>query len=75
MLREGHRTMSCRRDVHERYGREMEEGNAAHGLGRGRRADLVPQRARAASRRTGPSTCTRYWARTREPDLADYELG
>ena len=47
LLRGGHRTMSCRRDVHERYGREMEEGNAAHGLGRGRCADLVPQRARA----------------------------
>ena len=28
LLRAGHRTMSCRRDVHERYGREMEEGNA-----------------------------------------------
>ena len=36
----------------------MEEGNAADGLGCGRRADLVPQRA-GASRRTGPSTCTR----------------
>ena len=28
LLRGGHRTMSCRRDVHERYGRDMEEGNA-----------------------------------------------
>ena len=27
LLRDGHRTMSCRRDVHERYGREMQEGN------------------------------------------------
>ena len=47
LLRAGHRTMSCRRDVHERYGREMEEGNAQMVVGRGRRADLVPQRARA----------------------------
>ncbi len=47
LLRGGHRTMSCRRDVHERYGREMEEGNAADGLGRGGRPDLVSQRARA----------------------------
>ncbi len=28
LLRAGHRTMSCRRVVHESYGREMEEGNA-----------------------------------------------
>ena len=28
MLHQGYRTMSCRRDVHERYGLEMEEGNA-----------------------------------------------
>ncbi len=47
MLQDGHRTMSCRRDVHQRYGREMQEGNARHGVGRGGRPDLVPQRARA----------------------------
>ena len=47
LLRAGRRTMSCRRDVHERYGREMEEGNATHGVGRGGRPHLVPQCARA----------------------------
>ncbi len=47
LLRSGHRTMSCRRDVHERYGRQMEEGNATDGVGCGGRADVVPQRPRA----------------------------
>ena len=47
LLRSGHRTMSCRRDVHERYGREMEEGNAMMVWGVADVPDLVPQRARA----------------------------
>ena len=72
-LRAGHRTMSCRRDVHEDYSRDMEEGNAQNGLGRGGRPDLVPQRARRP-RRTGPSISTPTGPAHCEPDLADYEL-
>ena len=74
MLRDGHRTMSCRRDVHERYGREMKEGNARHGLGRGGRADLVSQRARTGDAELAVRPAHVLGA-DREPDLADYELG
>ena len=74
LLRGGHRTMSCRRDVHERYGREMQEGNARMVWGV---AD-VPTWYRNAHRRVTqnwPFDLYTYWSRTREPDLADYEVG
>ena len=74
LLRDGHRTMSCRRDVHERYGREMEEGNARMVWGV---ADVPTWYRNAHGRVTQnwPFDLHTYWARTREPDLADYELG
>jgi 4-hydroxyacetophenone monooxygenase len=73
LLRAGHRTMSCRRDVHERYGREMEEGNARMVWG----VANVPTWYRNAHGRVTqnwPFDLHSYWARTLEPDLADYEL-
>ncbi len=74
LLRGGHRTMSCRRDVHERYGREMEEGNAHMAWGV---ADVPTwyRNARGRVTQNWPFDLHTYWARTREPDLADYELG
>ena len=74
LLRGGHRTMSCRRDVHERYGREMEEGNARMVWGV---ADVPTWYRNAHGRVTQnwPFDLHTYWDRTREPDLADYELG
>ncbi len=74
MLRDGHRTMSCRRDVHERYGREMQEGNARMVWGV---ADVPTWYRNAHGRVTQnwPFDLHTYWSRTREPDLADYELG
>ena len=73
LLRAGHRTMSCRRDVHERYGREMEEGNARMVWGV---ADVPTWYRNAHGRVTQnwPFDLHSYWARTLEPDLADYEL-
>jgi 4-hydroxyacetophenone monooxygenase len=73
LLRAGRRTMSCRRDVHERYGREMEEGNALMAWGV---ADVPTWYRNAHGRVTQnwPFDLHAYWARTREPDLADYEL-
>ena len=64
LLASGKRTMSCRRDVHERYGREMEEGNAHMVWGvadvptwassatsrRGRRSRSSPDRAARPAR-------------------------
>ena len=73
LLRAGRRTMSCRREVHERYGREMEEGNAQMVWGV---ADVPTWYRNAHGRVTQnwPFDLHTYWARTREPDLADYEL-
>ena len=73
MLRTGHRTMSCRRDVHERYGREMEEGNAAMVWGV---ADVPTwyRNARGRVTQNWPFDLHTYWDRTRQPDLADYDL-
>ena len=74
LLRGGHRTMSCRRDVHERYGRDMEEGNARMVWGV---ADVPTwyRNARGRVTQNWPFDLHTYWDRTREPDLADYELG
>ena len=68
------RTMSLRRDVHERYGLEMEQGNARMVWGvadvprwyRNARGQGDAELALGSASRTG--------ARTWEPDLADYEL-
>jgi 4-hydroxyacetophenone monooxygenase len=73
MLRQGYRTMSCRRDVHERYGREMEEGNAHMVWGV---ADVPTwyRNARGRVTQNWPFDLHTYWARTLHPDLADYEM-
>jgi 4-hydroxyacetophenone monooxygenase len=74
LLRDGHRTMSCRRDVHERYDREMQEGNACMVWGV---ADVPTwyRNARGRVTQNWPFDLYTYWSRTREPDLADYEVG
>ena len=73
LLRAGRRTMSCRREVHEHYGREMEAGNALMAWGV---ADVPTWYRNAHGRVTQnwPFDLHTYWARTLEPDLADYEL-
>ena len=73
LLRSGHRSMSCRREVHERYGHEMEEGNATMVWGV---ADVPTWYRNAHGRVTQnwPFDLHSYWSRTLEPDLADYEL-
>ena len=73
LLRSGHRSMSCRREVHERYGDEMEQGNATMVWGV---ADVPTWYRNAHGRVTQnwPFDLHSYWSRTLEPDLADYEL-
>jgi 4-hydroxyacetophenone monooxygenase len=73
LLRAGHRTMSCRRVVHESYSREMEEGNARMVWGV---ADVPTwyRNARGRVTQNWPFDLHTYWARTLRPDLADYEL-
>jgi 4-hydroxyacetophenone monooxygenase len=73
LLRSGMRAMSVRREVHERYGREMEDGNAKMVWG----VAHVPTWYRNKHGRVTqnwPFDLHSYWARTLEPDLADYEL-
>jgi 4-hydroxyacetophenone monooxygenase len=67
------RTMSCRRDVHEAYAVEMEEGNATMVWGV---ADVPTWYRNKHGRVTQnwPFDLHQYWDRTRAPDLADYEL-
>jgi 4-hydroxyacetophenone monooxygenase len=74
LWRGGHRTMTCRRDVHDRYGAEMEAGNALMAWGV---ADVPTWYRNAKGRVTQnwPFDLHSYWARTLTPDLADYELG
>jgi 4-hydroxyacetophenone monooxygenase len=73
LLQSGHRSMSCRRDVYDRYGHEMEEGNATMVWGV---ADVPTwyRNARGRVTQNWPFDLHSYWSRTREPDLADYEL-
>ncbi|HXN63401.1 MAG TPA: hypothetical protein VN886_23355, partial [Acidimicrobiales bacterium] len=73
LLAAGRRTMSCRRDVHEAYAVEMEEGNAKMVWGV---ADVPTWYRNKHGRVTQnwPFDLHQYWDRTREPDLGDYEL-
>ena len=73
LIESGHRSMSCRRDVYERYGHEMEAGNATMVWGV---ADVPTwyRNARGRVTQNWPFDLHSYWSRTHEPDLADYEL-
>jgi 4-hydroxyacetophenone monooxygenase len=73
LLQGGYRSMSCRRDVNERYAHEMEEGNAKMVWGV---ADVPTWYRNKHGRVTQnwPFDLHTYWSRTLEPDLADYEL-
>jgi 4-hydroxyacetophenone monooxygenase len=73
LLSSGHRTMSCRPAIQERYAAEMEEGNARMAWGV---ADVPTWYKNKHGRVTQnwPFDLLEYWTRTREPELADYEL-
>jgi 4-hydroxyacetophenone monooxygenase len=73
LLHSNHRTMSCRQEVQERYAEEMEEGNARMVWGV---ADVPTWYKNKQGRVTQnwPFDLLTYWSRTREPDLAEYEL-
>jgi len=73
LLRGGHRTMSCRAEVHEAYSAEMESGNALMAWGV---ADVPTWYRNAKGRVTQnwPFDLHLYWERTRQPDLADFDL-
>jgi 4-hydroxyacetophenone monooxygenase len=73
LLAGGWKTMALRRTVHESYGEEMQEGNATMVWGV---ADVPTWYRNKHGRVTQnwPFDLHAYWARTRVPDLADYEL-
>ena len=73
LLKAGHRAMTCRRVVHDRYAEEMEAGNARMAWGV---ADVPTWYRNANGRVTQnwPFDLHSYWAQTRTPDLGDYEL-
>jgi 4-hydroxyacetophenone monooxygenase len=73
LLRGGHRTMSCRPEVHDAYSAEMEEGNAHMAWGV---ADVPTWYRNAKGRVTQnwPFDLHSYWERTRHPELADFDL-
>jgi 4-hydroxyacetophenone monooxygenase len=73
LLRSGHRTMSCRPEVHDTYNVEIDAGNKQMVWG----VTDVPswyrnERGRIAQ--NWPFALLDYWERTRQPELADYEL-
>jgi len=73
LLRSGHRSMAVRSSVHDAYNAEMEAGNACMAWG----VSDVPSWYRNANGRVTqnwPFDLHTYWARTKVPDLADYEL-
>jgi 4-hydroxyacetophenone monooxygenase len=65
--------MSCRAEVHEAYSAEMESGNALMAWGV---ADVPTWYRNAKGRVTQnwPFDLHLYWERTRQPDLADFDL-
>ncbi len=73
LLQSGQHTMSLRRDVHARYADEMQHGNARMVWGV---ADVPTWYKNKHGRVTQnwPFDLLEYWSRTREPDLAEYEL-
>jgi 4-hydroxyacetophenone monooxygenase len=73
LLRQGKRTMSCRRPVHAAYADEMQQGNARMVWGV---ADVPTWYRNKHGRVTQnwPFDLHDYWSRTLEPDLSDYEL-
>jgi 4-hydroxyacetophenone monooxygenase len=73
LLGSGHRTMSCRPDVHARYADEMQEGNSRMVWG----VAHVPtwyKNKHGRVTQNWPFDLLSYWSRTREPDLDEYEL-
>jgi 4-hydroxyacetophenone monooxygenase len=69
----GRTSMSLRREVHERYSVEMERGNSHMVWGV---ADVPTwyRNARGRVTQNWPFDLLTYWTRTREPDLAEYDL-
>ncbi|HEX3794182.1 MAG TPA: FAD-dependent oxidoreductase [Acidimicrobiales bacterium] len=73
VLGRGLRTMVCRPEVHDAYNVEIDAGNRLMAWGV---ADVPSWYKNALGRisQNWPYGLLEYWERTRQPDLADYEL-
>jgi 4-hydroxyacetophenone monooxygenase len=73
LLRSGHRSMTCRPDVHDTYNVEMDQGNQQMVWGV---ADVPSwyRNSRGRIAQNWPFDLLDYWERTRQPHLAEYEL-
>lgn len=73
LLEGGHRSMDCRRDVHDAYNARIDEGNSRMAWG----ASTVNswyknEKGRVAQ--NWPFSLLEYWEQTREPNFDDYVL-
>lgn len=73
LKRRGCRAMEVRRDVHDRYNAEIDEGNTSMAWG----VAKVPswyRNARGRVTQNWPFSLLDYWERTSRPELDEYEL-
>jgi 4-hydroxyacetophenone monooxygenase len=65
--------LDCRREVHDAYNVAVDEGNARMAWGTGA-VNTWYRNAHGRIAQNWPFTLLEFWQRTREVDLADYEL-
>lgn len=73
LLESGHRSLDCKRDVHDAYNARVDETNAQMAWG----ASSVHSWYKNQSGRVAqnwPFSLLEYWQRTRRPDPGDYVL-
>jgi 4-hydroxyacetophenone monooxygenase len=73
LLREGERALDVRRDVHDEFGRRVDEGNRSMAWGR---SDVPSwyKNVHGHVTQNWPFTLLEYWQRTLRPDPDDYEF-
>jgi 4-hydroxyacetophenone monooxygenase len=73
LLRQGERALEVRRDVHDAFGRRVDEGNRSMAWGR---SDVPSwyKNAHGHVTQNWPFTLLEYWQRTLRPDPDDYEF-
>ncbi|HEX5940524.1 MAG TPA: NAD(P)/FAD-dependent oxidoreductase, partial [Dehalococcoidia bacterium] len=73
LLEQGHQTMDCRRDVHDRYNQRIDAGNRQMAWG----ASTVNswyKNEHGRVTQNWPFTLLEYWQQTKQVDPADYTL-
>lgn len=73
LLSDGHRALDCRPQVHEAFGRRVDEANATMAWGASS-VNSWYKNARGRVSQNWPFPLLEYWRLTQAPDPADYEL-